>query len=348
MPINEVAKDLGVCATVLKKICRRNGIPRWPHRKIKSLDKMIKTLETTVAKKPEDEERIKQEIATLRNKKMFLMKNPNVLSMRLMSSCLFVCLFFLLYFLKVENSMCMSNLLFIVKGSKSGSKFKGTTTKSVASTSTSSSTTTPANVPEKTEWNPPSTLSSYDFTSGALQQQEEAAKSLLNVFASLQNKLQDQPKESSAISTDCSAWHLNAMEPQAATSTSPSMAEQKALFSLELPKLVLSEANSSLWKEKKLMTMEPTVAVGNSATTLFVPAPLFPLGAASPRQDSVSLPNWFVQEKEQYEPTTQHVFSSPLSLNALCNPSPRNNVPATTTNTNNSLSTIMSSQHRIL
>ena len=81
MPINEVAKDLGVCATVLKKICRRNGIPRWPHRKIKSLDKMIKTLETTIAKKPEDEERIKQEIATLRNKKMFLMKNPNVLSM---------------------------------------------------------------------------------------------------------------------------------------------------------------------------------------------------------------------------------------------------------------------------
>lgn len=34
LPINDVAKELGVCATVLKKICRRNGIPRWPHRKV--------------------------------------------------------------------------------------------------------------------------------------------------------------------------------------------------------------------------------------------------------------------------------------------------------------------------
>jgi hypothetical protein len=34
LPINDVAKELGVCATVLKKICRKNGIPRWPHRKV--------------------------------------------------------------------------------------------------------------------------------------------------------------------------------------------------------------------------------------------------------------------------------------------------------------------------
>ena len=34
LPINQVAKELGVCATILKKICRRNGIPRWPHRKV--------------------------------------------------------------------------------------------------------------------------------------------------------------------------------------------------------------------------------------------------------------------------------------------------------------------------
>eukprot|EP00026_Physarum_polycephalum_P006515 Phypoly_transcript_06560.p1 GENE.Phypoly_transcript_06560~~Phypoly_transcript_06560.p1 ORF type:complete len:420 (+),score=103.31 Phypoly_transcript_06560:282-1541(+) len=80
LPINDVAKELGVCATVLKKICRKNGIPRWPHRKIKSLDKMIMTLEVSVAKNPEDGERIRHEIHTLKNKKMFLMKNPNVLA----------------------------------------------------------------------------------------------------------------------------------------------------------------------------------------------------------------------------------------------------------------------------
>eukprot|EP01103_Thecamoeba_quadrilineata_P007566 TRINITY_DN17424_c0_g1_i1.p1 TRINITY_DN17424_c0_g1~~TRINITY_DN17424_c0_g1_i1.p1 ORF type:complete len:413 (-),score=83.26 TRINITY_DN17424_c0_g1_i1:297-1535(-) len=82
LPINNVAKELGVCATVLKKICRRNGIPRWPHRKIKSLDKMIRTLESTIAKTPEDEERIKQDIISLKNKKMFLMKNPKVLAIK--------------------------------------------------------------------------------------------------------------------------------------------------------------------------------------------------------------------------------------------------------------------------
>jgi hypothetical protein len=34
LPITQVSKELGVCATVLKKICRKNGIPRWPHRKV--------------------------------------------------------------------------------------------------------------------------------------------------------------------------------------------------------------------------------------------------------------------------------------------------------------------------
>jgi hypothetical protein len=36
LPINDVAKELGICATMLKKICRKNGIPRWPHRKVRS------------------------------------------------------------------------------------------------------------------------------------------------------------------------------------------------------------------------------------------------------------------------------------------------------------------------
>jgi hypothetical protein len=40
---------------------------------------MIMTLEVSVAKNPEDGERIRHEIHTLKNKKLFLMKNPNVL-----------------------------------------------------------------------------------------------------------------------------------------------------------------------------------------------------------------------------------------------------------------------------
>ena len=35
---------LGVCSTVLKKICRRNGISRWPYRLIRKIDKALEEL----------------------------------------------------------------------------------------------------------------------------------------------------------------------------------------------------------------------------------------------------------------------------------------------------------------
>jgi len=79
LPINQVAKELGVCATILKKICRRNGIPRWPHRKIKSLDKMISNLEVNLAKNPAEREEIKHEVELLKTKKQEIMKNPDIL-----------------------------------------------------------------------------------------------------------------------------------------------------------------------------------------------------------------------------------------------------------------------------
>eukprot|EP00171_Calliarthron_tuberculosum_P009562 IDg9562t1 len=45
LPINAAAKELGVCVTALKKQCRKHGVPRWPHRKLKSLDKLKEKLE---------------------------------------------------------------------------------------------------------------------------------------------------------------------------------------------------------------------------------------------------------------------------------------------------------------
>lgn len=41
MPITQAARELDVGLTFLKKRCRELGIPRWPHRKMKSLQSLI-------------------------------------------------------------------------------------------------------------------------------------------------------------------------------------------------------------------------------------------------------------------------------------------------------------------
>ncbi|KAH8937246.1 hypothetical protein BDL97_16G017200 [Sphagnum fallax] len=70
LPINAAAKELGICPTVLKKICRRNGMRRWPHRKIKSIERIIATLEQTIAEGVgHGDEGIRMEIAMLRNER---------------------------------------------------------------------------------------------------------------------------------------------------------------------------------------------------------------------------------------------------------------------------------------
>ncbi|MED6133781.1 hypothetical protein PIB30_031444 [Stylosanthes scabra] len=45
LPIVEASRSLNIGLTVLKRKCREFGIPRWPHRKIKSLDNLIHDLE---------------------------------------------------------------------------------------------------------------------------------------------------------------------------------------------------------------------------------------------------------------------------------------------------------------
>ncbi|RWR92948.1 protein RKD5 [Cinnamomum micranthum f. kanehirae] len=56
LPIVEAARNLKIGLTVLKKKCREFGIPRWPHRKIKSLDTLIHDLSEEAAK----QERVNQ------------------------------------------------------------------------------------------------------------------------------------------------------------------------------------------------------------------------------------------------------------------------------------------------
>jgi hypothetical protein len=93
LPIHVVSKELGICATVLKKICRRNGIARWPHRKvlfrckfqlaqyhlvqIKSLDRMLQVLQCSVPTLPEQKAKIQKEIDEVLRKKESILTKPS-------------------------------------------------------------------------------------------------------------------------------------------------------------------------------------------------------------------------------------------------------------------------------
>ncbi|KAL6633555.1 hypothetical protein ACP70R_026226 [Stipagrostis hirtigluma subsp. patula] len=45
MPIKQAAKELNVGVTLLKSRCRELGISRWPHRKVKSMQRLIETVQ---------------------------------------------------------------------------------------------------------------------------------------------------------------------------------------------------------------------------------------------------------------------------------------------------------------
>lgn len=53
MPLAEVARKFGHCMTFMKKICRSHGIKRWPHRRVKCLQKKISSLQNRVEKRSE-------------------------------------------------------------------------------------------------------------------------------------------------------------------------------------------------------------------------------------------------------------------------------------------------------
>ncbi|KAI9914975.1 hypothetical protein PsorP6_006979 [Peronosclerospora sorghi] len=48
VPLAKVAASLGICVTLLKKICRRHGIARWPHRQITGLRKSVASMEHAI------------------------------------------------------------------------------------------------------------------------------------------------------------------------------------------------------------------------------------------------------------------------------------------------------------
>lgn len=45
MPLLHAAEKLGIGETALKEMCRKVGIPRWPYRKLKSLEALMKNVQ---------------------------------------------------------------------------------------------------------------------------------------------------------------------------------------------------------------------------------------------------------------------------------------------------------------
>jgi RWP-RK domain len=52
LPIADAATSLGLGVTVLKKRCRRINIPRWPYRKLASIEKLIESVEKVTSEYP--------------------------------------------------------------------------------------------------------------------------------------------------------------------------------------------------------------------------------------------------------------------------------------------------------
>lgn len=75
LPINEVAKKLGLCVTVLKARCRERGITRWPYRKVRKLDNIIHALERNQKCALRDD--FKKQLALLKETRDVLLSNPN-------------------------------------------------------------------------------------------------------------------------------------------------------------------------------------------------------------------------------------------------------------------------------
>ncbi|WOG99577.1 hypothetical protein DCAR_0518930 [Daucus carota subsp. sativus] len=77
MPITQAAKELNIGLTLLKKRCRELGIPRWPHRKLMSIQTLIRNVKE-LEKEEDGGEKLRQAVGMLEQEKKLLEKSPNL------------------------------------------------------------------------------------------------------------------------------------------------------------------------------------------------------------------------------------------------------------------------------
>ncbi|KAE8816702.1 protein RKD1-like [Hordeum vulgare] len=76
MPIKRAAEELNVGLTILKKRCREIGIPRWPHRKVKSLETLIKNAQPAIDHLLQELGKPMIEVEMLQRKKKLIEESP--------------------------------------------------------------------------------------------------------------------------------------------------------------------------------------------------------------------------------------------------------------------------------
>lgn len=83
----EAANKIGVSSTQLKRVCRELNIPRWPFRRIRSLQHEIKVLERQLAntsdKVADNLENLTNRIVNLRKTKEYICNHPKVSKYRI-------------------------------------------------------------------------------------------------------------------------------------------------------------------------------------------------------------------------------------------------------------------------
>ena len=65
LPLREAAKAMGVCPTSLKRQCRREGVGRWPYRKLKSINQQIEELQAQMGQRNHQRDKHQKKLAVL-------------------------------------------------------------------------------------------------------------------------------------------------------------------------------------------------------------------------------------------------------------------------------------------
>ncbi len=79
LPITDVAKQLGLCTTVLKSVCRKFAIKKWPYRQIRKIDNCLTSLRNAMRGAPSENEQglFSEQIAALTRVRESVLDDPN-------------------------------------------------------------------------------------------------------------------------------------------------------------------------------------------------------------------------------------------------------------------------------